>query len=311
MAFDIRETVTKKIISAMETADANGWKMPWRQYAKGSPVNAKTGNPYNGINILLLQSKRMELQSLSPRFATFKQWKDMGRSVAKGQKGEMCVYYKRTEITETDKNGDEETRSLALLRYFTVFNEAQLQDYDESSIPEAQTEVIESDFVVNHDKTEQFVKNTGANVKHSPLTDAYFNINGDFIAMPSKKVFEGTDYRNATESYYGVLLHELTHWTGTKDRTGRLNEEKSYRTRKGRAFEELVAELGAAFLSLELGVVTNLPTDHAQYVKGWLTELQNDKSYIFVAAARAAEAAEYCRSLQPDYIPPDYKTAAE
>ena len=114
--------------------------------------------------------------------------------------------------------------------------------------------------------------------------------------MPPVETFNGTDTSTPTEGYYGTLLHELTHWTGhekrcDRDLSGRFGAD-AY------AAEELVAELGAAFLCSELGISQQPRPDHAQYVGHWLRVLKADKRAIFTAASKATQAAEYLNGLQ-------------
>jgi antirestriction protein ArdC len=142
---------------------------------------------------------------------------------------------------------------------------------------------------------EQFVANTKAEIRHGG-DRAFYRQKDDFIQVPDMDLFTGTPTSSPTESYYAVLLHELTHWTGHKrrldrDLTGRFGDE-SY------AMEELVAELGAAFLCADLGISNGPRDDHAAYVANWLKVLKNDKKAIFTAASKAGQAADYLSRLE-------------
>lgn len=119
--------------------------------------------------------------------------------------------------------------------------------------------------------------------------------------MPDTSAFVDTRQGTATENYYAILLHELTHWTGAPKRLDRDKAQTKAKTKAERdsyAFEELIAELGAAFLCSSLGIVQTPRDNHALYIKCWLEALKNDKKYIFKASAKASKAADYLNALQ-------------
>ena len=112
--------------------------------------------------------------------------------------------------------------------------------------------------------------------------------------MPNRELFSETATSTATENYYSTSCHEHAHWTGLKSRLDRLE----LKNKKGYAFEELVAELSAAFLCNQLDISSEPRADHAQYLAGWLTALGSDTDYIFKAAAEAQKAVDFMDSLQ-------------
>jgi antirestriction protein ArdC len=125
---------------------------------------------------------------------------------------------------------------------------------------------------------------------------AFYRPADDIIQMPERERFLGTETSTPTEAYYGTLLHELTHWTGAKKRCdrefGKRFGDQAY------AMEELVAELGAAFLCADLGISVTPRQDHAAYIDNWLSVLKADKKAIFTAASKAAQASDYLAGLQ-------------
>lgn len=144
------------------------------------------------------------------------------------------------------------------------------------------------------DAAEAFVAATGADIRHGG-NHAFYRFPDDFIQMPERERFMGTETSTATESYYGTLLHE-THWTGCAKRCdrefGKRFGDDAY------AVEELVAELGAAFLCDDLGITLEPRPDHAAYLDNWLKVLKADKKAIFTAASQAAKATDYLAGLQ-------------
>lgn len=286
---DIYQQITQQIISAIE-AGTGSFQMPWHSDG-GSlrPLNASTGKPYRGINILALWSAADERGYSSDRWATYKQWSEMGAQVRKGEKSSHIVFWKINEDREGDESaedGEEAHRSI-IARGYGVFNALQVDGYDiPPTPPRPEMQRVQ--------QAEQFFSALGAEIKHGG-NRAFYQPASDTIQMPN---FES--FRDAV-SYYSVLAHETTHWTGAKPRldrdlSGRFGNE-AY------AAEELVAELGAAFLTADLGLTNEPRSDHAAYVATWLKVLKDDKRAIFTAAAKAQRAADYAHGLQPQLDP--------
>ena len=280
------EIVTAHIVAAIE-AGAPTFQMPWiRGAAAGAPVNVASRKAYRGINTLMLWGAGM--QYTSSTWGTFKQWKDKGASVRKGEKGTPVVFFKKLDVTKENAQGEQEQRQLALIRHSFVFNADQVDGYEAPEAPEPRQDLTER--LANVDR---FCTNTGARIEHGGAA-AFYRPSTDHIQMPPRELFTGTDTSTATESYYSTLLHELTHWTGNRHRLDRLE----LKSRKGYAFEELVAELGAAMLCQSLEITPEPRPDHAAYLASWLEALKNDDRAIFKAAAEAQKACDYLEALQ-------------
>jgi antirestriction protein ArdC len=138
------------------------------------------------------------------------------------------------------------------------------------------------------------VSGTNADIRNGGEVACY-HPKGDYIRMPDPGRFIGSSTRTPTESYYAVLLHELTHWTGAKHRLDRQFGER-YRE-DAYAMEELVAELGAAFLCADLKITNDLRPDHAAYINSWLNVLKNDRKAIFTASSQASRATDFLSDL--------------
>lgn len=285
---DVYEEITNKIVAAIE-AGADEFKMPWHNNGGSSlPVNAVTGKPYRGVNTIALWVDAMEKNFSTGTWATYEQWRSIGAQVQKGARSSVIVFWK---FIDDEKPGDEgesgresateDKRMLA--RAYRVFNADQVDGYTPPAI-------IQSAPGERNDGAEAFFANLKAEIRHGG-NRAFYSPGKDVIAMPPFEVFRDT------AAYYATLSHETTHWSGAKhrldrDMTGRFGEQ-AY------AMEELVAELGAAFIVSDLGLTSEPRPDHAAYIGNWLQVLKNDKRAIFTASSKAQTAADYLHGLQP------------
>lgn len=287
---DIHQQVTDNIIQAIE-AGAGDWQMPWHRSGEGlnRPVNIDTKQAYRGVNILNLWVAG-ELRGFSAGvWGTYRQWQNHSCQVRKGENGSLVVFYKTLEFEDENPiTGETEIEERLMARASTVFNADQVDGYEPDPLPEpvdsAQT-IVEA---------EAFVQATGADIRHGGQR-AYYNHSRDLIQIPEHERFLGTKTSSPTEAYYAVLLHELTHWTGHEKRCarqfGKRFGDDAY------AMEELVAELGAAFLSADLGITQAPRVDHAAYIDSWLRVLKADKKAVFTAASQASKAAEFLGAI--------------
>ena len=283
--FDIYQHITDKIIAKLETVDS-AWQMPWHQIGAGQPINVKSRKPYRGINVPMLWMDSDEKGFTSNEWGTFNQWKEKGASVRKGESSSMIVFYKMWKGTrDNEETGEKEKFEYPMIRYSRVFNAEQVDGYETKAV-----EAPESDAVrLSH--ADQYIGNTGAKIEHNG-DRAFYSPKFDSIKVPKVEQFKTTD------GYYGTVLHELTHWTAHKSRCdrdlrGRFGDELY-------AAEELVAELGAAFLCNTLSITAEPRDDHAKYLKSWLKVLKNDKKAIVTAASKAQKAVDYLDSLQAE-----------
>jgi antirestriction protein ArdC len=292
---DIHTVITNQIVATIE-AGAGEFKMPWHR-SKGSlmrPVNIASGKPYQGINILNLWIAAEARQYSAPVWGTFKQWLDAGHPVRKGEKSVLGVFYKDLQVTETDDaSGETSERKIGMARAFPLFNCAQVEGFTASD------DTFTPSTFDPHPRVEALIAASGARVVYGG-DRAFYAPSPDSIHIPEQGRFTGTDTMSAAEAYDATRLHELTHWSGAKHRLdrefGKRFGDKAY------AFEELVAELGAAYLCAELDVSPIARPDHAQYLANWLTVMKEDKKAIFTAASQAQRAATYLMGFAP---PPD------
>lgn len=293
---DVYTQVTNNIIAAIEKG-AGDWQMPWHRTGEGlnRPVNIDTSNAYRGINVLSLWAAAQARGFSTGTWGTYRQWQNKGCQVREGEKSSLIVFYKEFTVEEQLENGETEEGKRMMARASYVFNADQVDGFEVPALPEPKDPVR----VIA--EADAFIQATGANIRHGG-TQAYYRPphggDGDYIQMPEKDRFTGSETSSATECYYSTLLHELTHWTGGTKRCdrefGKRFGDDAY------AVEELVAELGAAFLCADLGVTLEPRADHAAYIQNWLKVLKADKKAIFTAASQAAKATDFLSGLQAD-----------
>ncbi|MBL6938281.1 MAG: DUF1738 domain-containing protein [Alphaproteobacteria bacterium] len=280
---DVYCAITEKIVAAVEAGEGE-YRMPWHSRDRPAmlPTNALTLAEYRGVNVVSLWTGAFTKGYQSGFWASYKQWQEMGAQVRQGERGTTIIFYK--ELAPSSE-AEDDRRFVAKASH--VFNAAQVSSWQ----PELPLPV--SEHVV--DKTvEAFVAATQARVRHG-FSMARYRRDLDDIEMPSPSWFTGGNGSTASQAYYAVLLHELTHWSGASHRL-----DRQFGQRFGDdayAMEELTAELGAAFLCAALGIANEPRPDHAAYLRNWLQVLQNDNRAIFTAASRAQQAAEYLRDL--------------
>lgn len=289
--FDVHRAITEKIVQAIEEG-AGEFVMPWHRHGAGigRPTNALTGITYRGVNVVALWVEANAAGYSSGHWASFKQWQKLGASVRKGERGTTIVFYKKFEAEmASEEDGDRGTRFYA--RATRVFNAAQVAGW----APPASRAVVLAEV---RSEVDAVVSATKAEIVEGG-TAAYYNRKADRVHIPDRHRFCGTLTSTPTESYYATLLHELTHWSGASHRLDRTFGERfgddAY------AFEELVAELGAAFLCADLRVANDPRPDHAAYVANWLDVLKRDQRAIFTAARSASTAADYITGLSLPY----------
>jgi antirestriction protein ArdC len=287
---DVYQRVTNQIVASLETG-IRPWMKPWSgAHAAGRITRPLRGNgiPYQGINVLMLWGAAMEKGYSAPIWLTFKQALALGGSVRKGERGSLVVFassFTRTEANEA--TGEESERDIPFLKGYTVFNAEQIDGLPAHFLAPAAPRL---DPVQRIAHAETFFAATGANVRHGG-DRAYYRISTDDVQLPHFETF-----RDA-ESYYATLAHELTHWTRHPSRLNREFGRKRFGD-EGYAMEELVAELGAAFVCADLDLTPEPRPDHAAYIANWLTVLKNDKRAIFTAASFAQRAADFLSSPQ-------------
>ncbi|VXD06747.1 DNA primase [Enterobacterales bacterium 8AC] len=303
---DLFQVMTDKIIAALEKG-TSPWRKPWKTVAgghagsmRGLPANAVTGRAYSGINVLLLWIDAADKGFTSHRWLTFKQALDVGGNVRKGEKSTLVTLFKPFEKKEADEQGkplfDEQGNAVVSQRNFMtsfhLFNVEQCENLPEKlltpvSVAGDAAEIPEAQEFERNQRAEQVVVCSGVPVDHRHQDRAFYSPGADRITMPHALQFK------RPADYYSTLLHELVHSTGHISRLAREGITSSTR-RFGDpvyGFEELIAEIGSAFLCAELGIQGDV--QHESYIASWLKALKEDKKAIFQASRFAREAFEY------------------
>jgi len=284
--FNIHQHITDQIVETIERG-ASEFSLPWNRGGNIlRPTNIESGKPYQGVNVVALWATS-ELRGFnSGVFGTYRQWTEKKARVRKGERASYVVFYKEYDVAQ---DGETESSTRLVARATPVFAAEQVDGYTAPVI--ASPEPVEPIAAC-----ETFVAATKA-ILHHGGDRAFYRPSTDEIHLPNHEAFTGSKTRGASEAYYGILLHELTHWTSHPSRCarelGKRFGDSAY------AMEELVAELGAAFLCADLGIAPEPRPDHAQYLASWLDVLKGDNRAIFTAASKASEAARFLAGLQP------------
>ena len=287
---EIKKNIATMIIKAMEENGTDFMKS-WVQ--SGMPRNIR-GSYYQGINVFNLWLTKANYEYDSNVWATFQQIKKAGGKVIKGEHGHYVQGWFTYERETTLKNGDVKTQDSLAMKFYKVFN------LDQTDMTEAQLKLPNQ--AVKMSDVDTYVAKTKARIKYDDIWSGnpeacYYHPKRDFIGMVSKEKFLPSDQATATENYYSVLLHELTHWTGHKTRCDRFDKEDDDYT-SSYAFEELVAEIGSAIQCCILGVSSGIKPSSAKYLNTWIERIKKDENIIFKACAKANQAVRFIEKLQ-------------
>lgn len=286
---DLYARVTQSIIADLE-AGVRPWTKPWSAEHLAGRISRplrSTGEPYSGINVLLLWAESLARGYTAPIWITYRQALALGAHVRKGEQGSTVVYANRIVRTEAGDDGQDVERQIPFLKAYTVFNVEQVEGLPAHfhATPEPRLDAAQ-----RIDHAECFFSALKVDIRHGG-TQAYYAQQADYVQIPPFECFEDP------EAYYATLAHECTHWTKHPARLDRDFGRKRWGD-EGYAREELVAELGAAFLCADLGLELTPRGDHASYIASWLEVLQNDARFIFTAAAHAQRACDFLHQRQ-------------
>lgn len=271
------DRITERIVALLEQGTVP-WHKPWKAKT-GLPRNLITKKPYRGVNVILLMSMEYE----SPFWLTYHQATELGGSVRKGEKSCPVVFWKPLKVAD-EESGDE--KKIPLLRIYHVFNSSQCDGL--KLTPTANEPLVHTakpaEIVLNMPRPPA--------IRHG-MARAYYSPSDDEVGMPDRGLFE------AESGYYATLFHELVHSTGHKSRLHRstLIQNTGFGS-DPYSREELIAELGSAFLCGYAEIVDQTIDNSAAYLEGWLKQLRYDRTLIVQAAAQAQKAADYISGIQ-------------
>lgn len=273
--FNIYEEVTNRIIEQLENGVVP-WHRPWTGIMSGA-YNRVSKKPYSLLNQMLLKH--------DGEYATFKQWKDLGGTIKKGEKSEIVVFWKMLQVEET-KDGKTEKKTIPLLKYINVFHVSQVDGVEAKSIKLEEHEPIKEAEIIKN----EYAKRENLLIKEVVSNRAFYSPTCDYIQVPCKE-----QYMDITE-FYSTLFHEMVHSTGHRDRLKRLDPSVKLASFGSEDYskEELIAEIGSAFLMNHIGIESiKTFNNSASYIKSWLEVLRNDNRFIVSASSKAEKAMKY------------------
>ncbi len=277
----VYEIITDRIVEMLK-AGTVPWKKTWSQGTSSFPKNLVSKKEYRGINVFLLSSAGFT----SPWWLSYKQATELGGQVKKGEKGFPAIFWKINKF-EDKESGDEKT--VPMIRYYTVFNSQQI---DGIKVPEVKIETRPENQKLEEAEKIVLAYNNAPRIENG-MDAAFYRPSTDMVGMPDLNRFGNP------QEYYQTLFHELVHSTGHETRlkrkgvaTGASFGSNPY------AKEELVAEMGASFLSAHCGIVNSVIDNSASYIQGWLRSLQNDPKLVVDAAAAAQKAVAHILGIK-------------
>ncbi|OOS00900.1 antirestriction protein [Haemophilus paracuniculus] len=294
--FDLYQNVTDRIVEALETGTAP-WLKPWDTPACNLdlPRNAVSNRLYSGINILLLWLASSTHGYRQSKWITAKKAMELGGHVRKGEKATVIVNYRPVEREATDENGELlfDDDGNPLMEHFAYLNKHNVFNIEQcENLPPAMYEPLKANIETDNPyeiftEIRQMIKGLGLKVEVKPSNKAFYQATTDKVVMPEVKQF------HSEQDFYSTLMHEMTHATGHQSRLNRegISSGKAKFGNKIYAFEELVAEIGGAFLCAQLGF--NTVPQNASYIASWIQVLKNDKRAIFRATGYARNACDY------------------
>lgn len=274
-AANVYQIVTDRIIEEMQKG-VIPWEKPWTGVRAGA-FNRISKRPYSLLNQMLLKH--------TGEYATFKQWSELGGKIKKGEKSEVIVFWKITEIEEENEDNEKVKKNIAILRYYNVFHISQVEGVKplESPFPEVEP-IEEADRIIN-----DYVAREHIDFTECASNKAYYSPSMDCVVVPMKEQYK------LINEYYSTTFHELTHSTGHKTRLDRL-ESGAVAAFGSETYskEELVAEIGSASIMNLLGIETTKTfRNSAAYIQSWINVLKNDNKFIVSAASKAEKAVNF------------------
>lgn len=295
----------QEIVDALDSGvSADQFEMPFKSVGC-RPYNPATGHAATGTNALIA------MMFGATFYSTYDGWQKLGYQVVTKAPMYLARPLKFKIDAENSASGEDEWRvggfdSFAVWPFQDVVlrtpeSDAKLRRAPKHPIP---AKPWTPPVIKTRDDTEivsvadAFIAATGANITYTGEGRAFYRPSNDSITMPHRAMFNATKTSTATEAFYSTLCHELTHWTGHKTRCDRLDDK----SKRGYAFEELVAEIGALLLCADLGISASMRADHVQYIASWLKALDSDRQYIFSAGKQSQRAVDFLHGLQPQQL---------
>ena len=301
---EMYESITNKIVEALETDNGSEWVKPWRTLI-GNEVRSIDNRQYHGVNQMILNAHQYYLPNSdrcsSKIWGTYKAFKRHGFQIGSEQyqRHADIFYFKVLRVKNKDKSkekGKDVYDKIPMMRFYRVYNGGQCENWVEPDKKEVLVAWTDDQHCTPiEDRLAELKPKLvfGENMAYySPITD--------HIGMPNKEQFD------TPVNYYATLLHELTHWTGPRSRANRQNDLLTVgmsEFRHSYAFEELVAELGATFLSSHYNLSNDMAMRqcHIPYLKSWLEGIKGDSKALFKAASLAQKSSNFILGIVPEW----------
>lgn len=284
---DIYQEITDRIIELLDKGTVP-WKQPIRRgLGDGWPKNLASNKPYRGLNVFLLATSAMAGGYSSDYWVTFKQARDKGGNVKKGEKSSLVIFWKQANVEDRETGKD---KLVPILRHYNVFNADQCEGIEP---PDSDHDLPPPEPVETIDAAEALVKGFKGRpvIEHGRGVPRYMP-SADKIIIPEPDQFD------QSESYYSTLFHELTHATGHSSRLDRqLDTRIAPFGSPDYSKEELVAEMGAAFLNAHAGITPQTIEQSAAYINGWRKKIKGDKKLVVQAGGKAQRAVDHIRGV--------------
>lgn len=273
---NIRKEVSEKLVSLIEMGTLP-WRQPWTGSCPSMIPTRSNGEPYKGINILMLMAQANHNGFSSPYWMTYRQAQEMGAQVRKGEKATMVTKYGMRKIGKDD---DAEDKTIPFLRAYQVFNASQIDglETDFYPVPEAPRDLG----TARDADMDRIFSRIGAVIRVHDHPGVAYDAARDEIRMPRIETFHDAN------GFYATLARLLVQWTGSEKRLARFDRDPQG---ADRAFEELVSEIGACMLCLKVGLVPDFEQSSA-YIAHWVKLLKSDDKLIFRAASQAQKAVD-------------------
>lgn len=275
--FNIYEEITNRIIAKLEEGEIP-WHKPWSGIASGA-YNRVSKKPYSLLNQMLLKH--------DGEYATYKQWSELGGKIRKGEKSEIVVFWKILEVEEKNSSNNKvEKKSIPLLKYINVFHVSQVDGVEPKEIKPVEHKPIEEAEKIK----QNYINREHIHIEETVSNRAFYSPIRDYIQVPCKE-----QYKDVLE-FYSTLFHEMIHSTGHKDRLKRLDCSVKFASFGSEDYskEELIAEIGSAFLMSHIGIESNKTFKNSTaYIQSWLKVLRNDNRFIVSTSGKAEKAMKY------------------
>jgi antirestriction protein ArdC len=286
MELDLYQAVTDRILEMLDKGTAP-WRHPIRQSGGGLPKNIDTGKPYRGVNVFLLSITSWVKGYSSAYWLTFRQAQEKSAHVRKGEKSSMVVFWKQYDTTDRETG---EPKRVPVLRHFNVFNAEQVEGLKAPDAPQEPTEpfdpIEEAQAIFEGYRARPEVEFKGTRAVYIPSEDR--------VVLPKSEKFLSREF------FYATMFHELAHSTGHRSRLDRgLSEKMTPFGSPDYSREELVAEMGSAFLCAVAGISPPTIEQSAAYIAGWRKKLSEDRKLIISAAGAGQRAADWILGQRP------------